>query len=77
MDSILEDKELKKEPVDVQKRFPLYQVYPKCLAASSFGAAIRMKTSTILQKDDVQGIIIGGLVTWDFHCVPIQRLGNP
>ena len=29
MDSILEDKELMKMHVDLQKRFPIYHVYPK------------------------------------------------
>ena len=33
MDSILEDKELMKMHVDLQKRFPIYHVYPKCMAA--------------------------------------------
>ena len=45
MDSILEDKELKRKHVDLQKRFPIYHVYPKCLAALLCGAAIRMKAS--------------------------------
>ena len=33
MDSILEDKELMKMHVDLQKRFPICHVYPKCMAA--------------------------------------------
>ena len=33
-----------------KKRFPIYQVYPKCLAALLCGAAIRMKASTSLQE---------------------------
>ena len=61
MDSILEDKELKRKHVDLQKRFPIYNVYPKCLAALLCGAAIRMKASTSLQRSDVQGI---SLVDW-------------
>ena len=39
IDSILEDKELMKMHVDLQKRFPIYHVCPKCLAA--FSAARR------------------------------------
>ena len=33
--------------VDLQKRFPVYHVYPKCMAALLCGAAIRMKASTV------------------------------
>ena len=33
IDSILEDKELMKMHVDLQKRLPIYHVCPKCLAA--------------------------------------------
>ena len=40
LDSILEDKELMKMHVDLQKRFPIYHVCPKCLAALLCGAAI-------------------------------------
>ena len=55
MDSILEDKELMKMHVDLQKRFPIYHVHPKCMAALLCGAAIRMKASTSLQVSDVVG----------------------
>ena len=61
IDAILEEKELKRKHVDLQKRFPIYQVYPKYLAALLCGAAIRMKASTILQEYDVLGIT---LVDW-------------
>ena len=53
IDAILEDKELMKMHVDLHKRFPIYQVYPKCLAALLCVAAIRMKASTSLQVSDV------------------------
>ena len=53
MYSILEDKELMKMHVDLQKRFPIYHVCPKCMAALLCGAAIRRKVSTILQVSDV------------------------
>ena len=33
IDAILEDKELMKMHVDLHKRFPIYHVCPKCLAA--------------------------------------------
>ena len=55
IDSILEDKELKKMPVDLQKRFPKNHVCPKCMAALLCGAAIRRKASTSLQVSDVLG----------------------
>ena len=35
IDAILEDKELTKMQVDLQKRFPIYHVCPKCLAGPS------------------------------------------
>ena len=35
--------------VDLQKRFPLYHVCPKCLAALLCGSAIRMRVLTFLQ----------------------------
>ena len=40
--------------VDLQKRFPIYHVSPKCMAALLWGAAIRMKASTSLQESDVE-----------------------
>ena len=56
MDSILEDKELKRKHVDLQKRFPIHHACPKCMAALLCGTAIRRKASTILQEKDVLGI---------------------
>ena len=53
MDSILEDKELKRKLVDLQKCFPKNHTCPKGMAALLCGAAIRMKASIILQKEDV------------------------
>ena len=61
MDSILEDKELVKMHVDLQKRFPIYHVCPKCMAALLCGAAIRRKVITILQ---VSGVVGKTLVDW-------------
>ena len=46
IDAILEDKELMKMHVDLQKRFPIYHVCPKCLAALLCGTAIRKNAST-------------------------------
>ena len=61
IDSNLEDKELIKMQVDLQKRFPIYHVCPKCLAALLCGAAIRKNVSTSLQVLDEVGMT---LVDW-------------
>ena len=61
IDPILEDKELMKMQVDLQKRFPIYHVCPKCLAALHCGAAIRKNASTSLQVSDEVGMT---LVDW-------------
>ena len=61
IDAILEDKELMKMQVDLQKRFPIYHVCPKCLAALLFGTAIRKNASTSLQELDEVGMT---LVDW-------------
>ena len=37
LDSILEDKELKRKHVDLLKRFPMYHVYPKMHGGPSLG----------------------------------------
>ena len=55
IDSILEDKELMKMHVDLQKRFPIFHVCPKCLAALLCGAAIRKNASTSLPVSDEVG----------------------
>ena len=60
-DAILEDKELMKMHVDLQKRFPIYHVCPKCLAALLCGSSIRKNASTSLQVSDEVGMI---LVDW-------------
>ena len=39
--------------MDVQKRFLIYRMYPKYLAALHLVAAIKMKASIILHKEDV------------------------
>ena len=61
IDSNLEDKEQMKMQVDLQKRFPIYHVCPKCLAALLCGATIPMNASTSLQVSDEVGMT---LVVW-------------
>ena len=53
--SIPEDTELMKMQVDLQKRFLMYHVYPKWLAALLDVAAIRRLASTFLQELDEVG----------------------
>ena len=60
IDAILDDKELMKMQMDL-KRFPIYHVCPKCLAALLCGAATRRKVSTSLQ---VSGEVGMTLVDW-------------
>ena len=52
MDSILEDKVLKKTQLDLQKRFTIYHVCPKCLAALLCGSALQKNGSAFLQELD-------------------------
>ena len=61
IDSILEDKELMKMQVDLQKRFPIYHVCPRCLPALLCGAAIRKNASTSLPVSEEVGMT---LVDW-------------
>ena len=61
MDSILEDKELMKMQLDLRKRFPMYHVCRKCLAALLCGSAIRKTVATSLQVSDEVGMT---LVDW-------------
>ena len=61
IESILEDKVLIKMQVDLQKRFPIYHVCPKCLAALLCGSAIRKNASTSLPVSDEVGMT---LVDW-------------
>ena len=60
-DAILEDKELMMTHLDLQKRFPIYHVCPKCLAALLCGSALRKNVSTSLQVLDEVGMT---LVDW-------------
>ena len=55
IDSVLEGKELMKMHVDLQKRFPIYHVCLKCLAARLCGSAIRKSVATSLQVSDEVG----------------------
>ena len=76
MDSIPADKVLKMTHLDLQKRFPIYHVCPKFLAALLCGSAFPKERLSILQELDEVGMT---LVDWkrvNVHCVLIQHLEN-
>ena len=58
IDAFLEDKVLMMTHMDLQKRFPIYHVCPKCLAAFLCGSAIRKNVSTFLQELDEVGMTL-------------------
>ena len=55
MDSIPADKVLKKTRLDLQKRFPIYHVCPKCLAVHRCGSAFPENGSALCQDLDEVG----------------------
>ena len=61
MDSPLVDKVLKKTPLDLQKRFPIYHACPKCLAALLCGSAFAENGLTFRQDQENVGVL---LVDW-------------
>ena len=65
---------MKKTPVDLQKRFPIYRAYPKYLAAYRCGSAVSQDGLASLQDHDKVEV---ALVDWErgiVHCVLIQHL---
>ena len=76
MDSTLADKVLKKTLLNLQKRFPIFHVCPKCLAARFCGSAFPENGLAFHQDLDEVGKT---LVDWQrgiVHCVLIQHLEN-
>ena len=55
MDSIPADNVLKRAQLDLQKRFPIYHVCPKCLAALLCGSAFLLNGLAFLQELDEVG----------------------
>ena len=55
MDSIPADKVLKMTHLDLRKRFPIYHVCPKCLAALLCGSAFLLNGLAFLQELDEVG----------------------
>ena len=66
MDSIPVDKVLKMTHLDLQKRFPIFHVCPKCLAALLCGSAFLWNDLDILQGNGWGGNDTRWLVTWEF-----------
>ena len=61
IDSILEDKVLMMTHLDLQKRYPIHHVCPKCLAAFLCGSALQKNVLDFLQELDEVGMT---LVDW-------------
>ena len=68
IDAILGDKVLMKTHLDIQKRFQIYHVCPKCLAALLCGSAIRKNVSASLPVLDEVGMILVDWKRGNFHC---------
>ena len=60
-DSILDDKVLIMTHLDLQKRFPIYDVCPKCLAALLCDSALQKNGLAFLKELDEVGMT---LVDW-------------
>ena len=58
MDSIPAGKVLKRTQLDLQKRFPIYHVCPKCLAALLCGSALQKNGLAFLQELDEVGMTL-------------------
>ena len=65
IDAILEDKELMKMQVDLQKRFPIYQVSQK-LGGPSLRLGVTTECLNIPSGIGCDGKDTGRLVTWEF-----------
>ena len=67
---------MKKTPVDLQKRFPMYHAYSEYLAAYLCGSGFLQDGLAFRQDHDKVGVT---LVDWErgiVHCVLIQHLKN-
>ena len=76
MDSLPMDKVLKKTPLDLQKRFPICHVCPKCLAAHLCGSAFLWNGLAFNQELDEVGKTQVDWQRGNVHCVLIQHLEN-
>ena len=65
---------MKKTPVDLQKRFPIYHAYPKYLEARRCGLAFPENGLAFRQDREKVGV---SLIDWErgiVHCVLIQQI---
>ena len=76
MDSIPADQVLKKTLLDLQKRFPINHVCPKCLAAHFCGSAFQKNGLAFHQELDEAGKTQVDWQRGNVHCVLIQHLEN-
>ena len=58
MDSTPADKVLKRTQLDLQERFPIYHVCPKCLAALLCGSAFQQNGLAFQQELDEVGMTL-------------------
>ena len=76
MDSTPAGKVLKKTLLDLQKRFPIYHVCPKCLADHFCGSAFPENGLSFTQEMDEVGKTQVDKQRGNVHCVLIQHLEN-
>ena len=62
--------------LDLQKRFPIFHVCPKCLAALLCGSAIRKNVSTFSEVLDEVGMTLVDWSRGNFYCELIQHPEN-
>ena len=65
---------LKKTPVDLQKRFPIYHACPKCLAAHCCGSAFPHNGVAFSQDREKVRVTLVDWARGTVHCVLIQHL---
>ena len=70
------DKVLKMKHLDLQKRFPICHVCPKCLAALLCGSAFLSKGLAFFQELDEVGKTLVDWQRGNFHCELIQHPEN-
>ena len=59
--------------LDLQKRFPIYHVCPKCMAALLCGSALQKNGLAFLQELDEVGMTLVDWKRGNFHCELIQH----
>ena len=65
---------MKKTPVDLQKRFPIFYANPKCQASYLCGSAFPQDGVASRQDHDKVEVTLGDEERGKVHCVVIQHL---